>query len=47
MLLCGLHGNTHDLQAGDAYLSYLPYPHAYEQIMLSNVLVWKMKIGYY
>ena len=35
------------LRKGDAVISYLPYPHAFEQIIFTLSLHIGMKIGYY
>ena len=38
---------TLDVEEGDAIISYLPYPHSFEQILFSVALLKKLKIGYY
>ena len=36
-----------DVSEGDAIISYLPYPHSFEQIAFSVALIQKLRIGYY
>ena len=42
---CGLARTN--LQRGDAQISYLPYPHSYEQILMANALMLRVRIGYF
>ena len=38
---------TSSMQEGDAYLSYLPAPHAFEQVMFTAALVERIRCGFY
>ena len=35
------------LREGDAIISYLPYPHAFEQALLTMSMLLGLKVGYY
>lgn len=36
-----------NLERGDCYISYLPYPHSYEQILTASTLMCRGRVGYY